>query len=185
MATDLVIVQLASGEATVVERIVETYLPPQDWVVSSRPTWSPDGSRLAIVHDESRSAGEIRVLELATGEITRLRGATAVEGPPSTAYLSWSPDGEWLAHGDALYRLDGEATRTLTGGDRFAWHQWSVDSTWLVQSNPWSKVRLFATATGAMRDLGQTYGLGWAPDGRYFLIDWPDSEHRLGEYWMP
>jgi len=184
VATDLVIVQLASGAVTRIEHIVETYLPPQEWVVSARPTWSPEGSRLAVVHDASRSAGEIRVLELATGEVTRLRAAVAVDGPPSTAYLSWSPDGKWLAHGSTLYSLDGEATRTLTGGDKFAGHHWSADSTWFAQSNPWSTVRLFETGTGAMRDLGQAYGLGWSPDGRYFLIDWPDADHRLGEYWM-
>ena len=185
VATDLIIVQLATATVTRIESIVETYLPPQEWIVSARPVWSPDGAQLVLVHDASRSAGEVRVLDIATGQVTRLRAADAVQGPPTTAFLSWSPDGQWLAHGNTLYKLDGGATRTLTGGDKFARHHWSADSTWLAQSDPWSKARLFEIGAGSMRDLGRTYGLGWSPDGRFIFIDWPDSEHRRGEYWMP
>lgn len=153
--------------------------------MSCTPVWSPDSKRLALMHDASRSAGEIRILDLATKQVTRLRSVAGVEGPPTTAFLSWSPDGQWLAHGSTLYGLNGQASRTLTGGDKFADHYWSADSAWLVHSNPWFKVLLFETATGAMKDLGKTLGLGWLPDGRFLFIDWPDADHRLGEYWMP
>jgi hypothetical protein len=63
-----------------------------DLVPDARATWSPDGSRMAVVTDRDGSA-DITIVELATGEVTNLTNSPEDEGDPS-----WSPDGESIAY---------------------------------------------------------------------------------------
>ena len=56
----------------------------------SRPQWSPDGRRLAFASTRT-GAGDIYVLTLDTGELTRLTWDDAPEQVDG-----WSADGEWI-----------------------------------------------------------------------------------------
>jgi WD40 repeat protein len=56
------------------------------WMLSS-PTWSPDGSRIALLHEE-----RITVVDATTGTEV---GTIAVDAEPTS--LTWSPDGQRFA----------------------------------------------------------------------------------------
>src|SRR5437588_11317125 len=56
----------------------------------SRPLYSPDGSRLAFVSNRTGN-GDIYVLSLASGELTRLTFDDAAE-----TLDGWSRDGQWV-----------------------------------------------------------------------------------------
>jgi molecular chaperone DnaK len=87
-----------------------------DLVPDARATWSPDGSRMAVVTDRDGSA-DITIVELATGEVTKLTNSPEDEGDPS-----WSPDGESIAYWSRkdgnqdiyVIPVDGGAPRRLT-----------------------------------------------------------------------
>lgn len=60
-------------------------------VHDAAPRWSPDGSRLAFISDRD-STGQIYVLRLSSGEITRVTDEKNGPGVPA-----WSPDGRQIA----------------------------------------------------------------------------------------
>ena len=92
------------------------YLPPAPGTTPWFPTWSPDGSSIAV-----GMAGSVWEVDVETGDATELtRGGTYHSSP------SYSPDGRWIAytadHGGEriqLEMLDTESgeTRTLTDDD--------------------------------------------------------------------
>ncbi len=98
---------LASGEATQL-----THGAPLD----SRPTWSPDGDRVAFVRDDGRDT-DVWVLDVRTGE-----ARAAVETPALDLDPAFGPDGSlWYSSATAgtldLWRLEpggAEATRVTT-----------------------------------------------------------------------
>jgi hypothetical protein len=72
----------------------------------SRPTWAPDGSRLAYVRgsfpQDVDASFDLEVLDLGTGEAEALPLALEdLEDP------QWSPDGEWLLFAGAPERFTG------------------------------------------------------------------------------
>ena len=121
-------------------RLIERALPtpPGDAFL---PTWSPDGRRLAYIHDR----GAVHVLDPATG-------ADREVVPPGRFYpyrdaswwLSWSPDGHWLAlpvqldrgftDNVAVVPADGSrpAERVAPAGEGQGEARWSPDGGMLV-----------------------------------------------------
>lgn len=121
-------------------RLVERALPtpPGDAFL---PTWSPDGRRLAYIHDR----GAVHVLDPATG-------ADREVVPPGRFYpyadgwwwLSWSPDGRWLAlpvqldrgfaSNVAVVPADGSQPprRVAPAGEGQSEAQWSPDGGMLI-----------------------------------------------------
>jgi Tol biopolymer transport system component len=68
----------------------EAHLLVSNPATESRPLYSPDGTRLAFVSTRTGN-GDIYVLTLATGELTRITWADASEDLDG-----WSADGHWL-----------------------------------------------------------------------------------------
>ena len=68
----------------------EAHLLVSNPATESRPLWSPDGARLAFVSTRTGN-GDIYVLTLATGQLTRITYADAAEDLDA-----WSADGRWL-----------------------------------------------------------------------------------------
>ena len=67
-------------------------LPRRD----GRPSFAPDGRRLAVVYPDTGSGrGALYLVDLADGGVTPLHGTvvSAVDGP-----AVWSPDGRWLTY---------------------------------------------------------------------------------------
>ncbi len=58
-----------------------------------RPHWSPNGNRIAYVHETSTGSKDIWVMSAAGGAKTQVTHLGAVTEP------TWSPDGKWLAFG--------------------------------------------------------------------------------------
>jgi actin-like ATPase involved in cell morphogenesis len=87
-----------------------------DLVPDARATWSPDGTRMAVVTDRD-GAADITIVELATGEVTNLTNSPEDEGDPA-----WSPDGASIAYWSRkdgnqdiyVIPVDGGAPRRLT-----------------------------------------------------------------------
>ncbi len=68
----------------------EAHLLVSNPATESRPMYSPDGTRLAFVSTRTGN-GDIYVLTLATGDLTRITWADAAEDLDG-----WSADGHWL-----------------------------------------------------------------------------------------
>jgi dipeptidyl aminopeptidase/acylaminoacyl peptidase len=78
----------------------------------SRPLYSPDGTKLAFVSTQT-GAGNVYVLTLATGELTRL---TYSDRPDSLD--GWSHDGKWIYFMSAVNDIAGQGDifRVSSGG---------------------------------------------------------------------
>ena len=102
-------------------------------VFEASGSWSPDGTRLAVVHGPVRNRG-ITGLAIYDRRGRRVRRLIARRGDNVVSQALWSPDGQWIAirtDGAAGWRLDvmrpdGSGRRTVLGPERspatFAWH---------------------------------------------------------------
>lgn len=89
------------------------------------PAWSPDGSRIAFTDG---ATGSVRVLDLATGEISEVT---------SGAQPEWSPDGRRLAvaQGATIAIVDPDAGTlgdTIYSSGRVEDPTWSPDGKWIA-----------------------------------------------------
>jgi tricorn protease len=180
-----------TGERVVVDFRGELFVAPVDASTGemhrvTRSAWreryasfSPDGTQLAYVSDESGEE-EIWIHDLSTGES---RVITNVPVFQSNSYV-WSPDGDRIAFvaGNRLYETEVASGRTTelafnqAGG--FNLREYSPDGGWLVyaRSNPHldPEVFLFEIATRLEVDVTRTPGndgnAGLTPDGRTLLF---------------
>jgi actin-like ATPase involved in cell morphogenesis len=149
-----------------------------DVAVDARPTWSPDGRRIAYVAQPGDQE-DLQILDLETGDVEVLTSGPDREGDPA-----WSPDGRTLAYWRAdptgtdlwLHDLESGERRPLTEGpDEDADPAWSPDGRRLAFSRrtgdgPWSIWSLvvdggtptrLTTAPAGADDQDPT----WSPDG--------------------
>jgi Tol biopolymer transport system component/DNA-binding winged helix-turn-helix (wHTH) protein len=66
-------------------------LLPDSTGVDGDPTWSADGKKILFAVRDARGNGDIRVLDLATAQVTVLPGSEGLYSP------RWSPDGQTIA----------------------------------------------------------------------------------------
>jgi Tol biopolymer transport system component len=96
------------------------------------PSWSKDGQTIAFSH-EGKLEGDtsyIRIVDVKSREITRLRGSEGIESP------RWSPDGRYIAalaednRVLKLYELQSQKWKTLLRRQEpFGFLNWSRDGT--------------------------------------------------------
>ena len=86
-----------------------------------KPSWSPDGHRLAFVSTRTRNIWEIYMMDIASGKVEQLTDSTKVDGYATSP--SWSPDGKHIAYelamagkGRDIYIMnaDGKNARPLS-----------------------------------------------------------------------
>jgi Tol biopolymer transport system component len=113
-------------------------------------SWSPDSTRLAFIAF-SRDGATVSILDLATGEVTRLPGANGY----LWNQIAWSPDGSQMAlagklpkpdsvTGIYLLPLDGGALAPLRTDATTEFMDWSPDGSQLafsVRNVPWPSDR--------------------------------------------
>jgi len=135
------------------------------------PSWSPDGSKIAVERlysDERRS--EIVILDLETGEQRVL-----VEG----MHPEWSPDGRKLAFdgpsdsGWSIFTVDADASNltALTCGGTDMYPTWSPDGTQIVFDSGFTVrgLHIMDTTRGSLRSLSLELAEG---PGREYCPCW-------------
>ncbi len=148
-------------------------------VRGTSPAWSPNGKRLAFVHQPDPSQGTIRIRN-ADGSVTR----TGVPSDPytdNTHALAWSPDGTRLAfaYDDRIWVMnvakpyrprvvsqhDGTAPSWGPGSRRIAYTGFDADGDadiHIVRADGTGHVNLTDTP------FDSEYGAEWSPDGASF-----------------
>jgi Tol biopolymer transport system component/DNA-binding winged helix-turn-helix (wHTH) protein len=103
----------------------------------SDPTWSPDGTRLALWMEspEGKTESELKIVTLSTHEISYL------PPPPKRTWSPrWSPDGRYIVcltkpypdtDGMEIYDFNTNSWRVLLTGTAANWPSWSHDSRWI------------------------------------------------------
>lgn len=112
------------------------------------PSWSPDGTQIALARERTNSLGYEVVIMNSDGSDPRvIAGADGFPFPPDSgsATVAWDPEGGWIAYVDAgeqpqihLVHTDGTEDHVLVQGEEPAW---SPDGKWVAFSR---------TKTGAM-----------------------------------
>ena len=150
-------------------------------VEGRHPDWSPDGRFIA--YETAASPSQLAMIEVATGEVTRLTAGVIPSRAPS-----WSPDGRRLAYMtqlDGVWRLAildvaaGQVT-VITGGDvdrRFpAWSpdgaliayntltaEGDVDQIWVITPS--------GEGAQQLTEVGRNGQPAWSPDGRFIVFN--------------
>ena len=137
-------VDLSGGESGLALNYEEQKLLVEEDGNAAKPTFSPDGSKIAYIADRR----EVRVLELESGDVTVLFGA----GDYNSTYFdgnlqfAWSPNSAELAvdwntidaselRRVAIVPADGSASPRPVGTVTDLWHYvWSADGTQIIGS---------------------------------------------------
>ena len=114
------------------------------------PVWSPDGTQVAFYQRDPRHTwgkGELKILDLATGEISALQGSYFA---PSKA--TWSPDGKYLA----MMVIKPYSTRYREGLNHI-----------LLLSTEGETPRYVLPKEHHSPGMRNANGPSWSPDGQY------------------
>ena len=167
---------IESGEVTPLELTV-------DFEAAGRPTWSPDGTRVAI----SDVVGGDAVFDAATG--SQVGSRFSVRGQDQAIEVLWEPDGDSVlgvgAPGVSRWDVEtGERTSPFTETTSGVWVDLADEGRVLVTASRESEARLWDLEAGV--PVGVPFpdaGLGWilrdflppvpalSPDGRYLAMN--------------
>jgi Tol biopolymer transport system component len=100
-----------------------------------RPSWSPDGTQIAVTVFRQAAAAQVEILSVGTGRTRAITDAATGAYDPA-----WSPDDTWIAyavrdgtrHDIWLVHPDGTGATRLTTSGRNRMPVWSPDGSWLA-----------------------------------------------------
>lgn len=102
-------------------------LLPEDHTQQLDPNWSPDGTKIIFAGESNNPSSSIRVLNLATQQISSLPASDGLYSP------RWSPDGHYISAFSSdsktllLFDLSTQKWSELATGS-LSWLNWSHDS---------------------------------------------------------
>ena len=102
-------------------------LLPNDHSQQLDPNWSPDGSKIIFAGESNSPASSIRILDLATDQLSTLPASQGLYSP------RWSPDGRHISAFSAesktllLFDMQTQKWSELASGS-LSWLNWSHDS---------------------------------------------------------
>lgn len=158
------------------------------------PTWSPDGTQLAV------SCGDtIAILDAVTGEPQGI--TTAPIEQTGIWWLTWSPNGKWLAYYlDNAQAQDPALGVFVTSVDCFETHDCKAKSQWIYKHSAhlvwtpdnylviapkavdYQSIRIYDVSTGkVVRTLGipetsvALDSIAWSPDNKWVAVGQPDG----------
>ena len=105
-------------------------LLPNDRSQQLDPNWSPDGTKIIFAGESNNPASAIRILDLATNQISSLLASDGLYSP------RWSPDGRYISALSAdskrllLFDFQTNQWTTLATGS-LAWLSWSHDGQYI------------------------------------------------------
>lgn len=157
---------------------------------------SPDGERIALT---DWITGDIAVVDVATGDSSRITENSAPYHPGFGMFPVFSPDGQRIAFNwwnrerplDWQLRIanaGGGEARVLTDGSGTTWIQpedWSPDGTWIVavhvREDNTNQIVLVSTADGTVHalktlDWRAPIRMNFSPDGDWIVYDFPPDE---------
>ena len=204
MAFAVVAGSLPAQELTI-ERI--TSPPYLSGTSPVRPTWSPDGSRLAFLwNDKAQAARDVWVAS-ATSEAEPLRVTDF--GDAGVSEVVWTPNGKRLivVSGGSLYRIDQDGTgltdlgasgRSLAfspdgkflsfikDGDLWLWNEEHelVRATRVAKPKIGNSILNTCCGSGFSRPDVEVSGYQWSPDGRYIALR-IDDRSQMREIIIP
>lgn len=184
-ATTLAFVSDRGGQVDIWMQDIQTrqlWRLTNDRNIESYPTWSPDGSMLAYVVEDSRAVGNIWLLDMRTGVRTKVTNEAA---PFSVHRLAWLAGGRSLVYdtGKAFDRRPDLRVVTVTGrplapllpDDGGVIYDWSTNGYRLVaavgQTLGEPRIVIVDAVPGARLHQEPTAPVGFAvelsPDGRF------------------
>jgi eukaryotic-like serine/threonine-protein kinase len=101
-------------------------LLPEDRSQQLDPNWSPDGTKIVFAGESNDPSSAIRILDLATHQISTLPGSESLYSP------RWSPDGRYISAFSAdsknllLFDFQTQKWTSLATGS-LSWLNWSHD----------------------------------------------------------
>jgi Tol biopolymer transport system component len=108
------------------------------------PHWSPDGNRIVFGGNPGDPASSIRILDLATHQISKMPGSDGMFSP------SWSPDGRYISALSAdmkrllLFDFQTQKCTELATGS-FGFSSWTKDGQYLQlfeSSGTWAVIKI-------------------------------------------
>lgn len=157
--------------------------PPGSRVHKPSGAWNPEGTRMAITGWPEIDIVELLIFDPSTRTANRLAEQQATGRP---VRVTWSPDGRFITFGPLLLEAaTGRVVNDQADGDVY----WSPDGRHFITSLPhtsqdaavtrWGRLALVEAATGAVRDIGPGWALGWTPEGEALFARWENPHPPL------
>lgn len=104
--SEMTTIMLMKADSSAVRTITE------GWVRVAVPRWSPDGDEIAVSGDRGDGT-QVYLVEVETGEITRITDEPDLTGVGGAYQPDWSPDGQSIIHTRIRFDDDGSRTSQL------------------------------------------------------------------------
>jgi len=138
---------------------------------------------VAAVSDLGTGKGEVRVLDLTTGEASTATSLQDLADYPAWDSFTWSPDGRYWSVGHVLIETSPPHTHQVLEFGASSRPFWSPDGRWFARGQEWGMVQVRDMQSGSEQVLENALGCGWDSSGRFYFIRWRAGwDRHVGEW---